>query len=362
MALLALPIGPKRVSLKEKPGPSYTPLSPGSYGCSTLACAEHTWEERPLDTGRATVQEQVLACPFPAAISPHAEWVQGATASWALRHGLLRTPQAAQQFHSWQYGTLMARAYPTATRDALALIADWNTWLFLLDDQFDEGALGHDPRGVQRYCDQAVAILRGDAAAHLEHPALGALCDIAARLSALASPMLIERLIRNIEASFGAAIWEASNRRQHRIPTEADYLHYRPLAGAVYCYLTLIELATRAELPDTVRAHPQIARLTTLANQIICFSNDLFSFPKENANGNAHNLVVVLQHARALTLDGAIESVIAMHNDAVAEFLAIERALPRFGTSESAVRYYVDGLQSWIRANMDWSSTTTRYL
>jgi Terpene synthase family 2, C-terminal metal binding len=316
----------------------------------------------PLDSGRATVQEQTLFCPFPAAINPHADWVQDNTARWAQQHRLILTPQAAQQFRNWQYGMLMARAYPTATRAVLSLIADWNTWLFLLDDQFDEGALGRDPTSVQRYCTQAVAILRGDISTNsIEHPAFGALRDIATRLIALAHPSLIGRLIRNVEASFGAAIWEASNRIRKNTPSEEDYLHYRPLAGAVYCYLTLVELAARIELPEPVRAHPAIQQLTTLANHIICYSNDLISFPKEHANGNAHNLVVVVQHARQMGLDQAIEAVITLHNETVQLFIELCDALPSFGSNDSAVRDYVDGLQWWIRANMDWSSTTTRY-
>jgi Terpene synthase family 2, C-terminal metal binding len=316
-----------------------------------------------LEIGRATVQEQSLLCPFPAAINRYSDWVQDATAQWAQRYRLLRSPQAAQQFRNWQYGVLMARAYPVAPRAALSLIADWNTWLFLLDDQFDEGTLGHDPKGVQEYCAQAVAILRGDTGArHTDHPAFEALRDIANRLSALANPALIERLISNVEASFGAALWEASNRIRRQIPSEEDYLHYRPLAGAVYCYLTLVELAAQIDLPEHVRSHPIIQQLTTLTNHIICFANDLISFPKEHANGNAHNLVAVVQHARQLDLGEAIDTIIERHNDTVREFVHIFDRLPSFGSSDSAVHEYVHGLKWWIRANMDWSSTTTRYM
>lgn len=310
----------------------------------------------------ATEQQLVLTCPFPAAINAHAEWVQEATTAWALRHGLLRTPAEAQRFRRLQYGVLMARAYPTAPRDALALIADWNTWLFLLDDQFDEMELGRDPARLERYCAQALATLRGHATPAADDPAsFHALHDIAQRLASQAPPALVERLTTCLQASFGASAWEAANRAAQRIPSEAEYLRHRPYSGAVYCYLTLIELATGQGLPDTVRSHPAIRRLTKMTNNIICWSNDVVSFTREHAAGNAHNLVAVVQHERGLAFDDAIDYVVALHNREVAQFDFACAQAPPCLAADVAVQQYVRGLTWWIRANMDWSTATTRY-
>jgi hypothetical protein len=83
-----------------------------------------------------------LACPFPAAISPHAATIEAATIAWARHIGLIQGPADIQRLQQLQYGMLMARAYPHAALPALQLISDWNTWLFLLDDQCDEAGLG----------------------------------------------------------------------------------------------------------------------------------------------------------------------------------------------------------------------------
>lgn len=304
----------------------------------------------------------MLTCPFPAAINTYAEWVQEATTTWALRFGLLRTPAEAQRFRRLQYGILMARAYPTAPRDALALIADWNTWLFLLDDQFDEMALGRDPALLGRYCAQALAVLRGHAAPAASDPAsFHALHDIAGRLASQAPPQLLARLTACLQDSFGASAWEAANRAARRIPSEAEYRRHRPFSGAVYCYLTLIELATGVALPEAARSHPVLQRLTTMTNNIICWSNDVVSFTREHAAGNVHNLVAIVRHERGLTLDDAIDYVVALHNREVAQFEYACTQVPPCYAADVAVQQYIQGLTWWIRANLDWSTSTTRY-
>jgi hypothetical protein len=310
----------------------------------------------------ATAQELVLECPFESAINRHADWVQQRTTTWAQQYGLLRNPRDVQQFHRWQYGILMARAYPLASRDALALIADWNTWLFLLDDQFDEGTLGHDPAAVEQLCSDIIDILRGHRGPYRrDHPSFRAVEDIADRLADLADSATIERLVSCLTASFRASIWEASNREAKRVPSKADYHYYRPFAGAVYCYLTLMDLALAQPLPAEILQHPQIEALTTLTNHLICYANDVISFPKEAANGNVHNLVVIVQHEHQLMLDDSIDYVIELHNSEVAKFLNMCDMLPSFGNHNCVVNEYVQGLQWWLRANIDWSQTTTRY-
>jgi hypothetical protein len=254
----------------------------------------------------------------------------------------------------------MARAYPAAPREHLAVIADWNTWLFLLDDQFDEGQLGREPEALQDYCATTLAILRGQASPQPgAAPAFQALGDLARRLHALAAPLTVERLTCCLEQSFRASLWEARNRVCARVPGEEEYRRYRPLAGAVYCYLTLIEFAAQMLLPDAIYAHPAISRLTTLTNQIICWANDVLSYPREHAAGNVHNLITVVQHSRSLDEASAIDLVVDLHNSDVRAFVDLSEAAGSWGDSQ--VRAYVQGLQWWLRANMDWSAATFRY-
>jgi len=43
-------------------------------------------------------------------------------------------------------GSLVARAYPRSPRDALVILTDWHTWLFMLDDECDEAGIGKRPQ------------------------------------------------------------------------------------------------------------------------------------------------------------------------------------------------------------------------
>ncbi|MGH8472477.1 MAG: terpene synthase family protein, partial [Gammaproteobacteria bacterium] len=86
-----------------------------------------------------------LYCPFPSAVSPHLEAVNEHTLAWVRRFGLVQEEQAFVRLRDSRFPSLVARAYPRAPSDRLAVISDWNTWLFLLDDECDEAGLGRKP-------------------------------------------------------------------------------------------------------------------------------------------------------------------------------------------------------------------------
>lgn len=67
--------------------------------------------------------------PFPRVINPHAAEAAEATTDWAVRQGLLARDAAGARSRE-QYGWLAARAHPTASLEALVLVADFMSWLF----------------------------------------------------------------------------------------------------------------------------------------------------------------------------------------------------------------------------------------
>jgi len=95
----------------------------------------------------APILHPTLYCPFPSSINVHAETVQRDTRAWARRFQLIRDDAACARLSCRRYTELMSRAYPRATSVTLQLISDWHTWLFLLDDQFDETAWAKIPCG-----------------------------------------------------------------------------------------------------------------------------------------------------------------------------------------------------------------------
>ncbi len=269
--------------------------------------------------------------------------------------------RGAQRLVQLQYGNLMARAYPNAALPALQLISDWNTWLFLLDDQCDEAGLGRAPDHLAQVHAMVLDILHGGSTQE-RSPRILALCDLAARLQAYAGAAWLDRFMHQITEYFKASVWEAKNRARHRIPDLKTYLAMRPYTGAVYSYLALIEFANQLDLPATVHGHSTVQQLMQMTNNVICWSNDLMSFDKELRHGDVHNLVLVLRYAQNHNLPKAMRLVASMHDAEVRRFQTLAASLPSFtAVVDADLQQYVRGLQFWMRANMDWSAATARY-
>ena len=130
-------------------------------------------------------EQPPFSCPFPSAWHPDAEAVQAHTTAWAQDYGLLATEADVTRFAKRAYGVLMGQAYPTTSFERLAVIADWNTWLFALDDQCDEAVLGRDLGAMSSIHDRILDILAGAAVTADDPRHLYAFADIVDRMRVL---------------------------------------------------------------------------------------------------------------------------------------------------------------------------------
>jgi Terpene synthase family 2, C-terminal metal binding len=302
-----------------------------------------------------------LYCPFPAAINPHAEEAERHSLAWARRFGVIK-PAAYRRYCASNFGRFMARTYPTAPRQDLLIASDWNVWLFIRDDQTDEGEMSRNPGELAEMDTRFLAVLEGDLPTGADRPLAHALADIRDRIRRKATPDQMRLFVNRVRGYFAAVVWETANRASGASPDLATYVRWREFSGAVYPMLSLIELCEGMTLLPVVREHTTVRRLEQMTSNIICWSNDLFSLEKELRLGDPHNLVLVLRDEHGLTLQAAVERASAMHDAEARAFLALESSLPSFGpAAAAALRRYVAGLGYWMRGNFDWSQTTGRY-
>lgn len=305
-----------------------------------------------------------LFCPFPAVRNSATAWAEAHTSAWARSWGLLPTRATRQAFAEARFAELMGRAYPAAEPALLALIADWNSWTFLVDTQLDHHDLGRAPAQLGQFAAATQALL-GDQPCRPEPgwpPLLHALADIVARLRTYGTPAWLARFRHNVGATLAHCVAEAACRQGGRLISEEEYLGVRPHTSGVYCFLDLIELAEGALLPDHVRAHPWLVLLTGLTTESIFLSNDLASAAKERLQGDGNNLVLIAERERGMTSAQAAAYVEARHNASVARFVAALRRPPSIDAlTDELLHRYVSGLKAWMRANLDWSELTGRY-
>lgn len=312
-----------------------------------------------------TIQFPRIQYPFPSRLNPHVQAAQQHVEDWVYLHGLLSTDKARMRFAKARFAWLAARAFPDAALHELCIIADFNTWLFILDDQCDEAEAGKKSDFLRNVMAGFMNILRSPESrtSATNAPLPAALISIWERMQAISSPAWQQRFIRSMEDYFNSCLWEAQNRENHVVPSVADYVRMRPYTGALLADVEAIDIIEKIYLSDELLHNALLKRMIQACNNIVCWSNDLFSFNKESKAGDVHNLVMVLQHERQCSLQEAIDEAARMHNEEVAIFVVLEKLLPLTGSERDyELLRYVSVLRSWITGNFDWSlHDTGRY-
>lgn len=310
-------------------------------------------------------RNQLLAsinCPFPLRINPHLDAAESSSLRWLERLGLMPTPEHRTRVSNAHLSKLVAGFYPTAEPAALELASDYVCWAFALDDIGDETEVGARPARLLELFARFELVLRGGSLTGSATALDRGLEDVIQRAAEFTNEGQLAEFVEGNLAYFGGMLWEANNRAHHHVPEESAYLTFRPAAGAVPSFFSLIEPLENVPLSPRVRADAAVQSQTRLAGNIICWINDVLSYEKERAHGDFHNLVMVYEHHRRLPPGIAAMQAIAQINSAMAEFSAGAERLPHFGRSEDeALQRYLDTLRSVIRITLAWTYDSTRY-
>ncbi|KAA8880610.1 hypothetical protein F3087_40545 [Nocardia colli] len=252
----------------------------------------------------------------------------------------------------------------------MSVAADWLGWLFLLDDQLDEGAVGRDPVATRAFLRPLTTVCgeQPQRRAHDGGPLSDALRDIWRRMAAAMPLFWRRRFARHLLEYLEGCTWEAANRALHRIPDLAVYPSRRRTAGAIWPALDVLEFVAHAPLPDRLLADPSFAEMCRAAADVICWTDDVLTVGKERARGDVHNFVIVLEHATGCTAEDAAAEVTRRIDRRLGDFLAGERrlagvldALPADPEVRRHAAEYVAGLRNWMRGHLEWGLRTDRY-
>jgi hypothetical protein len=298
--------------------------------------------------------------PFKSAIGPYAAAVDNSVFEWGKRQGLYSTA-TLDGYHVIGIGELVSRAYPLASDEEQVLIGMWILWLFTFDDYYcDESECGFAPDQIIRIVSRFLGILDGRPHGAIEDSLDTALADFMRRLTAHATAAQRARFVYAVSNFFHGICWEAVNRAHLLHPDLTAYQHMRFHSGGVPTCIALIEIANNFELSDEEYYHPEVGELITATSNIVGWSNDILSLPKENARSRVvHNLPTILQFHRKLAISEAIDQAITIHNDEVTVYIRTEERVRRWASGN--LRRFLDGLHYWITGNLEWSLICGRY-
>ncbi|MBD2209080.1 terpene synthase family protein [Nostoc linckia FACHB-104] len=303
-----------------------------------------------------------LYCPFPTRINHHVEVLADYSMEWVLRYKLMDRESLYKKFSKAKFYLLSAGAYPDCQLEELKIANDVISWLFIWDDQCDVSDLGKKPELLNSLCNRFIEILNGAELTPDDLPLGFALKNIRQRIINRGNIAFFHHFVHNFEDYFYGCIEESNNRAKLIIPDLQQYIEIRSSnAGAALC-LNLIEFCNRVTIPYKLRNNSILKSLTQMTINILGWSNDIFSAQREMANGEVHNLVVILYSQQKKSINEALKAAAEMHDLEVKKLTELSANMPSFGTEVDAeVTKYISGLYSWIRGNLDWYAHSERY-
>ncbi|KAH9478347.1 Sesquiterpene synthase Agr1 [Psilocybe cubensis] len=312
---------------------------------------------RPQTAKKIILPDLVSHCTFDLRMSRHRKQVTVETKKWLFKDGNL-LGKKREAYHGLKCGLLTSMCYPDAGYGQLRVVNDFLTYLFHLDNLSDD----MDNRGTRTTADEVLN--------SLYHPhtwrssaRVGKMTrDYYKRLIRTASPGAQQRFIETFDFFFQSVTQQALDRAAGVIPDLESYIALRrDTSGCKPCW-ALIEYASNLDIPDEVMEHPTILALGEAANDLVTWSNDIFSYNVEQSKGDTHNMIPVVMNQEGIDLQEAVDFVGNMCKQSIDRFNEERRALPSWGPEiDRDVAIYVDGLANWIVGSLHWSFESERY-
>ncbi|KAJ8480777.1 hypothetical protein ONZ51_g6432 [Trametes cubensis] len=308
-------------------------------------------------------------CHFPLSYHPNGDAVAAESVKWLDEGCPELSPKARKALYGLQAGELTAYCYTTCSAERLRVVSDFMNYLFHLDNISD----GMMRTGTEELSDVVMNALwfpdryeptrcprKMQPAAE---PSAGKMArDYWLRCIRDAKPGPQARFKENLELFFEAVHQQARDREAGIIPDLESYMNVRRDTSGCKPVFDLIEYAVDIDLPDFVVTHPVIQALNQGANDLVTWSNDIFSYNVEQARGDTHNMIPILMELQGLDLQSAVDFVGGLCKQTIDAFVENQRNLPSFGPElDRDVALYVQGMQDWIVGSLHWSFMTERY-
>ncbi|MFJ5280943.1 FAD-binding protein [Streptomyces parvulus] len=268
----------------------------------------------------------------------NAEWAHAErqVRDWAPRHGLVAGDEESRRLARTGHGRMAGWLAPGAGPAELALLAQWGAFIALVDDGFDRG--GGSPREARTVLDQLLDVLGapdGTRYPASAPPAVRALADLWDRTRTAARPGWRRRFHELYEDFADATVTELRLRAEGRHLELDDYLALRRRTITVLPVLAVVERG----LP----AADRLDGLREAAADIVAWTNDLRSAPRELEEGT-ENLVGVLARHHGCSPSRAASTARGMLARRMDDF---DRAA--HGDRAAPIRQVRDGSLAWQR-------------
>lgn len=256
----------------------------------------------------AAVSRPDFGIRIPERIHPAAEHIGDHLLTWASRVGLVADASERARLDAAGFHLLAARILPDAPQSDVEVFAQWVLWLFHLDDEQDEGAMGHSAEIVHTTYAAITSIIDGQPAPAAAPASVTALADLWPRTARGMSSQWRRRILEHIHHHRDAFLTQIAHRQNGTLASPEEYPSLRRDDNAMFMY-DLLEVVYQIEIPPDLVATRSWTELCAASSDIAAWCNDVVSLPREAARGETTNYVIVLRHATACDEHTALEQV-----------------------------------------------------
>ncbi|KAI0206676.1 Presilphiperfolan-8-beta-ol synthase [Astrocystis sublimbata] len=255
---------------------------------------------------------------------------------------------------------------PDADEDALRMMLDWNHWVFLFDDQFDEGHLKDDPIAAQEEVDRTLAIMEDGAELYTaeSNPIRYVFQTCWQRLVKRGSLELQQRYKEQHSRFFDQLVVQVQRfANGEALKSDVDeYLDMRRGTIGAYPAITVSEYGQSINIPEHVFQHPSMQECMRVSADLVLLVNDVLSYRKDLELGVDYNLISILSEQNK-TIQEAIDTIGALIDHCYKRWYIALAEMPSYGEHiDNQVLRFVEVCRYVALGNLHWSFKTGRYL
>lgn len=244
----------------------------------------------------------------------------------------------------------------------LRLIVDWNHWVFLFDDTFDEGHLSQDIDAARAECEIMMQIMDEtapvSAAIPAQHPLRRIFQDIWLRAQLRATPGM-RAFWRDMHARyFDGLLEQVQTQVAGRTLTRnvEEYLCMRRGTIGADPAIAVTCVALQLDLAPQIAERGGLRECMAISADLVLLVNDILSYKKDLRLGVDYNLLSLLMERDAVTLQTAMDVIGGMLDDSYLHWATVTAKLPRAddGALEGSVAAFLDVCCRVALGNLHW--------
>ncbi|KAL0933329.1 uncharacterized protein CTRU02_212292 [Colletotrichum truncatum] len=274
-------------------------------------------------------------------------------------------------------GRLIAVWYPWSAWPELEALSLLALWLFIWDDEIDviETDVSKSKKLAQLHYQSSLAYIRraldvkrtdviDESLAPTNMALFGRFGDLVRDSMDL---RLRERLSTELHAFVAHVAVEQDYRLDCKVPSPGQYKNIRRGTAAVMPVVVLAEYMVRTQVPETLRGSLAFEILSRETTDLIWLINDLYSLPKELADGAVLSIVPVLLHSKSgiWTLDAVVHNIMTEIKSSMERFDSAAKELMEMAVGDVSLEVGADAFITYCRHLVTgvviWSAQSPRY-